>query len=195
ALLSAGVPPEEWPALSVEALASLGLQVRPRGRTVEIRLDGQVLDAELRTDRVTRFVSAVAQVPAVRSWLFEAQQAAAREGHLVADGRDMGTVVFPDARTKIFLTADVEERARRRLGDRGVGSPQPEELEAEARRLGARDAQDRGRAVAPLRVPDDALVLDTTHLSFEEQVRRIVEHARRNDGVDGSAAGNAEAPR
>jgi cytidylate kinase len=145
---------------------------------VEIRLQGRVLGEELRSEEVTRDVSLLAQVPVVRRWLYTAQRAAAREGRLVADGRDMGTVVFPEARTKVFLTADVGERARRRLGDRGIREPDEEQLEGEALRLGERDARDQGRAVAPLRVPEGALVLDTTHLTFDEQVRRIVEAAR-----------------
>ena len=179
ALLSAGIPEPEWPSLSAEALADLGLEVRPAGETVEILYRGRPLEEELRSERVTRRVSGLAQVPAVRRWLYQAQRAAAREGHLVADGRDMGTVVFPEARTKVFLTADVRERARRRLGDRGVRAPGDEELREEAQRLGARDTQDQTRAVAPLRIPDGALVLDTTDLTFDAQVRRIVEHARR----------------
>jgi cytidylate kinase len=179
ALLSAGVPEEDWPSLSAEELAGLGLEVRPGGETVEIRLGGRLLDEELRSETVTRNVSRVAQVAAVRRWLYRAQRAAAAEGRLVADGRDMGTVVFPEARTKVFLTADVRERARRRLGDRGVRLPGDEELLEEARRLGVRDTQDETRAVAPLRVPEGALVLDTTDLTFEAQVDRIVRHARR----------------
>lgn len=179
ALLSAGIPEEDWPSLSVEELAGLGLDVLPVGETVEIRLQGRLLVDELRTEAVTRHVSRLAQVAAVRRWLYRAQRAAASEGRLVADGRDMGTVVFPEARTKVFLTADVRERARRRLGDRGVAVPGDAELVEEARRLGDRDTQDQTRAVAPLRVPEGALVLDTTHLTFDAQVERIVEHARR----------------
>lgn len=185
ALQSAGIPREEWPGLSGEALAGLGLEVRPGARTIEIRLHGQVLEEELRTDGVTRDVSLLAQVPAVRRWLYSAQRAAAREGRLVADGRDMGTVVFPEARTKVFLTADVGERARRRLGDRGIERPDEGQLRDEALRLGERDARDRSRPVAPLRIPEGALVLDTTHLAFEEQVRRIVEAAGGVEERDG----------
>ena len=184
ALLSRGIPEAEWPSLTAEGLASLGLDVRPVGQTVEIRLDGRPLEEELRTETVTRHVSSVARVAAVRRWLYRAQRAAAREGRLVADGRDMGTVVFPEARTKVFLTADVRERARRRLGDRGVARPGEEELEAEARRLGARDSQDESREVAPLRVPEGALVLDTTDLTFDAQVERIVDHARHPPGPE-----------
>lgn len=179
ALLSSGIPEEDWPTLSGEELAALGLDVRPVGETVEIRLHGRLLQDELRTEAVTRRVSRLAQVAAVRRWLYRAQRAAARQGRLVADGRDMGTVVFPEARTKVFLTADVRERARRRLGDRGVTVPGDEELVEEARRLGDRDTQDQNREVAPLRVPEGALVLDTTDLTFDAQVERIVEHARR----------------
>jgi len=182
ALLSAGIPEEEWPALSVEELAGLGLEVRPEGETVEIRLRGRLLEEQLRTEVVTRHVSRLAQVAAVRRWLYRAQRSAARDGRLVADGRDMGTVVFPEARTKVFLTADVRERARRRLGDRGVTLPGDGELVEEARRLRERDTQDQSRAVAPLRVPEGALILDTTDLTFDAQVERIVEQARRSSG-------------
>ncbi len=189
ALLEAGVPPERWQALTEGELEALGVDVRPRGETVEIRLGDRVLGGELRTEEVTRHVSTLAQVPAVRAWLFTAQRAAAREGRLVADGRDMGTVVFPEAGAKIFLTADVEERARRRLGDRGIREPGGDEVRAEAERLGARDRKDESRAVAPLRIPDGALVLDTTDLTFDEQVRRITAYARR-----AAAGGGTESP-
>ena len=189
ALLGAGVPAERWPTLTQDDLESLGVEVRPRGETVEIRLGDRVLGGELRTEEVTRHVSTLAQVPAVRAWLYGAQRAAAREGRLVADGRDMGTVVFPEAGAKIFLTADVEERARRRLGDRGIREPDGDEVRAEAERLGARDRKDEGRAVAPLRVPEGALVLDTTDLTFDEQVGRITAYARK-----AATGGGSEVP-
>ncbi|HSM04840.1 MAG TPA: (d)CMP kinase [Longimicrobiales bacterium] len=179
ALLAGGVPADRWSRLTETELDGLGVEVRPRGESVEIRLGDRVLGEELRTEEVTRHVSTVAQVPAVRAWLFRAQRVAASRGRLVADGRDMGTVVFPEARAKVFLTADVEERARRRLGDRGVKEPAGHQLREEAARLGERDWKDENRDVAPLKVPDGALVLDTTDLTFDEQVHRIATYARR----------------
>jgi CMP/dCMP kinase len=102
----------------------------------------------------------------------------------VADGRDIGTVVFPDAELKAYLIADAEERARRRLVEQGADAPPLEDVRAEAARLQGRDALDSGRATAPLRQADDAVVIDTTGLSFAEQVARIVALACERGGVD-----------
>jgi len=190
ALLQSGVPDAEWEGLTAAELDGLGVEVRPRGPSVEIRCGDCVLEEELRTEEVTRHVPTVAQVPAVRSWLYRAQRSAASEGRLVADGRDMGTVVFPEARAKVFLTADVTERARRRLGDRGVQDPVQDQVRQEAERLGARDRTDENREVAPLRVPDGALVLDTTDLTFAEQVRRITTYAQEAASVGAEDSGS-----
>src|ERR1041384_4491686 len=131
----------------------------------------------IRTERVTQRVSAVAAHPEVRHWV-NVQQREAVQGHprgVVVDGRDIGTVVFPDAPLKVFLTASPEERARRRLaerggtGDRGGAGDGDAELRQEAEVLAARDRADSMRAVAPLRAAADAVVLDTTRLSLERQ--------------------------
>lgn len=187
-LLESGVARESWDELDAEALAGLGIEVVPGDRTLEIRRRGRPLVQELRTPEVTALVPAVARIPAVRGWLLGAQRAAAADGKLVADGRDMGTVVFPQAWAKVFLEADVRERARRRLGDHGVTSPTGPEIEAEVRRLAERDRQDREREVAPLRIAEGALTVDTTALTFDEQVDRIVSYARRV--ADGEAPPN-----
>ena len=181
ALLSAGVPEEDWPSLSAEELAGLGLEVRPGGETVEIRLGGRLLDEELRSETVTRNVSRVAQVAAVRRWLYRAQRAAAAEGRLVADGRDMGTVIFPDAVCKIFLTASAEERARRRykqLKDKGESV----NLSRLFRDIEKRDERDSNREPAPLVAAKDAITIDSTNLSVDE-VMHAVHKAVENSGV------------
>ena len=124
-------------------------------------------------------MSAVAALPAVRAWV-NAEQRRAVAGHragVVVDGRDIGTVVFPEAPLKIFLTATPEERARRRLTQRGQ-SPDAERLRRESQALAARDDADRGRPVAPLKPAPDAVLLDTTHVSLDEQVARVVALAR-----------------
>lgn len=180
ALLEAGIPPADWPDLDRDTLAALELIVRPEGGTLAILLRGRVLESELRTPRVTSAVSDVARVPAVRRWLLETQREAGSHGRLVADGRDMGTVVFPNAGTKIFLAADADERARRRLGDHGVDDPKPEQVEEERARLEARDRMDMEREVSPLEPAPDAVHLDTTRLDFETQVRRVVRLALEN---------------
>jgi CMP/dCMP kinase len=190
ALLEADVPMEAWEELGREELDALGLEVRPGPETLELALRGRPLGDELRTPEVTRMVSRLARVPAVRGWLLETQQALGAAGRLVADGRDMGTVVFPRAGTKVFLDADPMERARRRLGDLGVSDPSPVEVAGEAENLQARDRQDRERAHAPLRAAPDAWVLDTTGLTFQEQVEKIVARVRRRaDGATDPAPG------
>ncbi|UCC24833.1 MAG: (d)CMP kinase [Gemmatimonadales bacterium] len=177
-LLRSGLPESAWDGVTASDLADLGVSVTPGPATLEIRYHGGLLEDELRTERITELVPRVARIPAVRAWLLTAQRAAAEEGRLVADGRDMGTVVFPQAWVKVFLQADVRERARRRLGDHGVVDPDPDQIHAEVARLQSRDRQDQDREVAPLRKPPNALVVDTTHLTFHQQVDRIAAHAR-----------------
>ena len=128
----------------------------------------------MRTPEVTGLVSAAAMVPAVRSCLLGLQREAGREGCLVSDGRDMGSVVFPDAAVKVFLVADLNERARRRLLQAGATDPTPAEVDAEAARIRTRDELDSSREASPLIRPEGAKDLDTTNLSFDEQVEAIV---------------------
>jgi cytidylate kinase len=142
---------------------------------------GVDVEEVIRSERVTRAVSAIAALPEVRVWV-NAQQRRAVAGHpagkgVVVDGRDIGTVVFPDAPLKVFLTATADERARRRLSQRGQ-VPDSARLERESRALSARDEADSTRPTAPLRAADDAVRLDTTALTLEEQVSRVVELAR-----------------
>lgn len=181
ALLRAGVATERWAQLSAADLAALPVAADTAGDALVLRYDGQVLDRELRTPEVNRWVPEVARLSAVREWLLDTQRALGRHGRLVADGRDMGTVVFPEAGTKVFVQADLEERARRRLRDLGHDTPSAREVKAEAERLAQRDDTDRSRETAPLTVPDGAVRLDTTDLDFEEQVARVVALARAVD--------------
>ena len=175
ALMEADLPEDRWDALTIESLARVPIRVEVHGPELRLYLGDRRLGADLRTPEVTRRVSRAASLPAVRGRLLELQRAAGREGGLVADGRDMGTVVFPDADLKVFLVADLHERARRRLRQDGIPDPTEARVDEEARSIEARDQADQGRAVAPLRKPEGALVLDTTRLGFEEQVERIVD--------------------
>jgi cytidylate kinase len=174
ALLGAGVPEDRWQALSVQDLRALGVTLRGRSDGFEVRVAGRAVDEELRTREVTSRVSRLAGIPAVRECLLGLQRAAAEQGGLVADGRDMGTVVFPDADVKVFLVADLEERARRRLLQGGGEPAHADEVAAEARAIAERDQRDSGREVSPLRKAEDAVEIDTTGLSFEDQVDAIV---------------------
>jgi cytidylate kinase len=149
---------------------------RPDG-TEMFFLEGADVTGDLRSEATGSAASRVAAMPAVRTALFARQQRFAESPGLVADGRDMGTVVFPTAGLKIFLTATPEERARRRhkqLKDKGVDVS----LAALSREIAERDARDTGRKVAPLKAAPDAVVLDSTGLDVEEVVARILRLAR-----------------
>lgn len=183
ALREAGIPEEEWSGLGRTQLDAIPLRLLPGNGGLELRLGERLLGEEIRTPDVTASVPVLARLPAVREWLLGMQRSAARWGGLVADGRDMGTVVFPRATLKVFLTAELGERARRRYLQQGGGTEGAEELEVEAQRIEARDRSDRDRPTSPLREPEGALVLDTTHLAFEEQVERVVTAARAS-GVE-----------
>jgi len=173
ALIRAGVPESDWDSLEAGELGRLDIRLKPDAGVFAVFVDGAQAGEELRSESITRLVPALARVPAVRSRLLALQRSALEFGGLVADGRDMGTVVFPEAPLKVFLTASIEERARRRLTQEGRPTD-PAALRAEGERLAQRDRSDSERPVAPLREAKGALVLDTTGLSFEEQVDRIV---------------------
>ena len=140
---------------------------------------GVDVETEIRSERVTSRVSEIAAIPDIRRWV-NARQREAVESHptgVVVDGRDIGTVVFPDAPLKIFLTATPHERARRRLTQRGSDFD-AELVDLESRALAARDEADSSRPVAPLRAAPDAVSLDSTRLSLNEQVQHVVALAR-----------------
>ena len=162
----------------LRAAEDRGLMLQPDGAGFAAYLEGEPVDGEIRGPRVTGAVSAVSAVPVVREWVNTRLRAMVRAGRdVVVDGRDIGTVVFPDADLKIFLTASPEARAGRRISQRGQ-PVEPARLEAEAAALAARDTADSTRAVAPLKPAVDAIPIDTTTLGFEEQVARIVALAR-----------------
>jgi cytidylate kinase len=174
AAIEAGVPPERWDSLDDRALDALRVSGRPGQEGFRLFVGERDVTDLLRSDEVNRHVSAMASIPAVRAWLLHPLRAAAEGVDLVADGRDIGTVVFPEAEVKVFLIADPLERARRRLRERGGEEPKQPGVRAEADRLLARDRQDSERAVAPLVRAPDAVQVDTTNLTFDEQVERIV---------------------
>lgn len=165
-------------------LVALHLALREGTLAVVLDDDDRDLDEVIRSPAVNASVSAVAALPAVREWANHRLRDAALMAGAVMDGRDIGTVVFPDARLKVFLTATPEARARRRLMQRG-DQPAVGELEAESARLAERDRLDASRAVAPLRQADDAILVDTTNMGFDEQVERIVALAR-DRGLQGA---------
>ncbi|MDE3057599.1 MAG: (d)CMP kinase [Bacteroidota bacterium] len=147
-----------------------------KGERQRALLDGIDVSEEIRKPEVTKAVSAVSSIPEVRALMVREQQAMGKNGGIVLEGRDIGTVVFPNADVKIFMIADARERARRRskeLSERGTNIPL-DELE---RDIVERDEKDASRTVSPLQKAKDAVVLDTTTLSVEEQVDFIVAKA------------------
>ncbi len=178
ALLESGQPPDSWPALTESDLNAYPVRMVPAPAAFRVELGAGTLASELRSPEVDAHVSAVARLPQVRAWLLDRQRQAGADGSLVADGRDMGTVVFPEADVKIFLVADLPERARRRLRQMERNRAGEVEVEAEAARLRARDQLDTERGIAPLRKARDAVEIDGTRLSFEEQVDAILAEVR-----------------
>ncbi len=164
---------EEWTEDSVLEAASR-VSVRMMGTWLEPLIDGASAEADIRGAAVTANVSRVAQMQRVRAWVNDRVRATAEEYDVVVDGRDMGTVVFPEAALKIYLIADPWERARRRLTQLLNRRPADEEIAAETERLVRRDARDATQTVQA----KDAVLIDTTYLTQPEQVERIVALAR-----------------
>jgi cytidylate kinase len=159
----------KWTEASVVAAARL-VSIVARETTFAPTIAGLEADAEIRGPDVTRWVSRVAQMPAVRRWVNDTVRGLARDHGLVVDGRDIGTVVFPQATLKVFLVADPWERARRRLTERLGRRPSDHEIAEETDRLVQRDAQDATQTTQAR----DAVLIDTTMLTQREQVDRIV---------------------
>ncbi len=142
-----------------------------------ILLNGKDITEDIRTPLMDRLSSAVSAVPVVRTHLTRLQREMARGIDLVAEGRDMGTVVFPHAEFKFFLTASPEERARRRKGDierKGIDMPFEEILAA----IRARDAADSNRPVAPLRPAEDAVLVDSSELNISQVIELMTRHVK-----------------
>ncbi len=149
------------------------------GQEVEVCLDGENVSAELRTESCGKGASCVAALPQVRLALLDRQHAFRILPGLVADGRDMGTVVFPDAKLKIYLTASADERAKRRykqLKQKGIDANLPQ-LSVE---ITERDARDSQRSISPLKPAEDAVIIDTTELKIEAVMDRISSLVRNN---------------
>ncbi|MBB6091940.1 cytidylate kinase [Povalibacter uvarum] len=176
AALSRSVPLDDE-ARTAEIARTLAVRFgADAGGNEQIWLDGSEVSREIRTERAGDGASRVAAIPAVRAALVARQRAFAQAPGLVADGRDMGTVIFPEATLKIYLTASAEERARRRynqLKDKGLGA----NLAALSQEIAERDRRDASRPIAPLRPADDAQIIDSTSMSIDAVVARVLELA------------------
>ena len=144
-------------------------------------LNGKDVTTEIRQNEISQYASDVSAIPEVRTFLLEMQRQFARENSVIMDGRDIGTVVLPDAEVKVFLTAPLAERARRRaveLEQRGTPRPYEDVL----REMEQRDYNDSHRAAAPLRQAEDAVLLDTGELDFAESLAALLTIIRKKVG-------------
>ena len=169
-----GVDPDDGDA--VAALVAGVTLVADAGGT-RVLLDGEDVTADLRAADAGTWASRVAALPRVRAELLDRQRALATDGGVVMDGRDIGTVVFPGADCKFFLTASADERARRRQAQ-DAGNGVAGDLAATRAEIEARDRRDRERAVAPLRAAPDAIVIDNSALTADAVVARMLEAVR-----------------
>jgi CMP/dCMP kinase len=173
AVLRAGIDPAVQSAVG-EAAAGVQLSVGHDPDEDRSYLDGEDVSSEIRGDEVTKAVSAVSSVPAVRTQLVELQRTlAGGPGSVVVEGRDIGTVVLPDADVKIFLTASAKTRARRR-NDQNVAAGLPDDYAGVLADVRRRDHLDSTRAVSPLRAASDALVVDTSEMTESEVIAHLL---------------------
>lgn len=156
------------------AVAALGERATFDLESGRVVVDGHDVARQIRTPEIDKAATAVARHPAVRVALVRRQRAMGQGGGIVMEGRDIGTVVFPDADVKIFLTASPEERARRRAGDPAHAASQTAPLTEIATALAERDRNDSTRAVSPLLQAADALAIDTTSMPIESVVTHIL---------------------
>ncbi len=181
AMLRAGVDLDDPAAIAAAADVELSVGYDPDAE--QAYLTGEDVSVQIRGDDVTRAVSAVAAVPAVRERLVRLQRdlASGRQS-VVVEGRDIGTVVLPAADVKIFLTASAETRARRR-NDQNVAAGLPDDYRGVLADVRRRDHLDSTRAVSPLRAAEDALVVDTSELTLDEVVARLTEIVAQRTGA------------
>jgi len=179
-MLEQGIGTQDEAAVS-RALPGVGIEIRHEGGAQRILLNGKDVSEAIRRPEVSKAASDVSAMPPVRTYLLDMQRALAKNNNVIMDGRDIGTVVLPDADVKIFLSASSEERARRRFeellakGDTSV-------YEQVLNDMQRRDANDSTREASPLRMADDAVAVDTTGNTLEQSILAIGEIIRSKTG-------------
>jgi len=181
-VFSKNIDPKDAAAV-IAVLPQLEIEMRYADDGLQhMYLNGQDVTKEIRLPQISMYASNVSAIPEVRTFLLEMQREMARRSCVIMDGRDIGTVVLPDAEVKIFLTADVEVRAQRRweeLRQRGTERPYKEVL----REMEERDFNDSHRAAAPLKQADDAVWVETSVLGFEESKAKMLQVIREKVGI------------
>lgn len=169
---SARVNPEDATAVAA-LLPGMRLGMNRRDEGVRVTVNGQDVTEKLRSPEISAMASLVSAIPAVREWLLPVQRQVGEAGGVVAEGRDLGTRVFPAADVKFFLDADVNTRAGRRQRDL-TGAAQPPPLERTKQEIEARDQRDRSRPIAPLIPASDAELIDSTSLTVAQVIDRMM---------------------
>lgn len=154
------------------ALSEIKIDLHHKNNQLIVLLNGEDISAAIRAMRISENVSAVSSIKAVRISMVKQQQALADRQHIIMDGRDIGTIVFPNAQLKIFMTAETKIRAQRRY-DELISSHQEVSLEEVLNNIESRDLQDTTREESPLRRADDALLLDNSHMNQQEQLNFV----------------------
>ena len=182
AVMEAGVSTNDAAAVA-EVAARANIKLAGNPDSLQIMLDGRDISREIRTEEVGHTASVISVIPEVRRTLVERQREIGRHGGVVLDGRDIGTVVFPDADIKFYLTAAPEERAHRRYEEERV-KERNITFEETLMDINTRDRRDSTRADSPLAIAEDAIVIDSTELSIEEVFERMIDAIRERQAAD-----------
>ncbi|MBQ9783169.1 MAG: (d)CMP kinase [Clostridia bacterium] len=162
-------------------LGDISIEVKYLDGAQHVFLNGEDLGDRIRTPEMSMYASAVSAIPSVRAFLLETQKDIARKNSVIMDGRDIGTVILPDADVKIYLTASAECRARRRY-DELIAKGQQVSYEDVLREMNQRDTQDSTREVAPAQAAEDAILLDNTGMDLEQSVAAVVKLVTERTG-------------
>jgi len=177
-VLREGIDIDDGPTLR-EIVERTTIDLLETGESLKVLLDGQDVSDKIRTPEVSQMASKASALPVVRQRMLVLQRALGQRGNVVAEGRDVGTVVFPEANMKIFLDASTQERARRRVEElRRAG--QQVSLTDTLREMAERDKRDRERDLAPLRKADDAIAIDSSSLDAEALAQTVMLEIRKN---------------
>ena len=176
-VLSEGIDISNDAALP-ELINRTEIDLAETGGKLKVLLDGEDVSEKIRTPEVSQMASKTSALKVVRHWMLVLQRALGQRGNVVAEGRDIGTVVFPDAEVKIYLDASVQERARRRVEELRKTGRQVS-LDETLREMGERDKRDSERDLAPLRKANDAIAIDSTSLDAEDLARRVMQEIHK----------------
>ena len=177
---SKGVDPKDAEGVGA-LLPEISIEVGYENGTQHVYLNGVDHGDAIRTPEMSMYASAVSAIPSVRAFLLETQKEIARKSSVIMDGRDIGTVILPNADVKIFMTASAECRARRRY-DELMAKGQQVSYEDVLAEMNQRDGQDSSRAIAPTKAADDAILLDNSDLDFEGSVAAVIEIVKQKVG-------------